>query len=267
MKKHLRFFIVLLIFIAFNMAVVSASDVNGTSATQLDYSSSDNLNVGNLLDGPLQEDINNTVVKTTPVITIKSTKLNSKSTVEIHLKNSTGSPLASKNITAVINNKKYSLCTNSKGIASFKISLPAKKYQLSVSFAGDVNYKSVSKKFNVVVSKLNTKLTPSANFLVKGNYLFVDLSDANGDLLSSKKIIFKVNGKTYTKTTDKNGRAGIKISLSPSKYSVLIKFNGNNYYNSISKKFNLYVMRYTSLTIGNTKFSVLPEPVEPITKL
>ncbi|MBQ2653869.1 MAG: hypothetical protein IJF83_09945 [Methanobrevibacter sp.] len=244
--KHLKFFIILLIFIAFNLAVVSAGDVNDA---QLNCSNSDTLNT----DGPLQADVNNSVVKTTPVITIKSNKLNSDSTVEIHLKNSTGSPLKSTNMTAIINNKKYSLCTNSNGVASFKVHLPAKNYKLSVSFAGDANYKSVSKKFNIVVSKLNTRIMPSANFLIKGNYLYADLSDVNGNYLNSKKIIFKVNGKTYSKTTDKNGRAGIKISLSPSTYSVLIKFNGNGYYNSISKKFNLNVVRHTSITIWNTK--------------
>ena len=102
--KHLKFFIILLLFIAFNMAVVSASDVNDV---QLDCSNSDTLNTDEYLsDGPLQDDVNNSVVKTTPVITIKSNKLNSNSTVEIHLKNSTGSPLKSTNITAIIN--KYS---------------------------------------------------------------------------------------------------------------------------------------------------------------
>ena len=108
--KHLKFFIILLIFIAFNLAVVSAGDVNDA---QLNCSNSDTLNT----DGPLQADVNNSVVKTTPVITIKSNKLNSDSTVEIHLKNSTGSPLKSTNMTAIINNKKYSLCTNSNGVA------------------------------------------------------------------------------------------------------------------------------------------------------
>lgn len=254
MKKQFKFFIVLLIFIAFNIAVVSASDVDSTNGLQLDNSDSVNLNNGgNLLNESLHVDTNNSVAKTTPVITIKSNKLNSKSTVEIYLKNSTGSPLKSKNITALINNKKYSLCTNSKGIASLKINLPAKSYKLSVYSPGDVNYKSVSKKFNIVVSKLNTQITPSANFLVKGNYLYADLSNANGELLSSKKISFKINGKTYSETTDKNGRAGIKISLRPSTYSVLIKFSGNDYYNSISTKFNLHVIRYTLITIGNTK--------------
>ena len=254
MNKKISFLIFLLILAFFTVSFVSAGEFNDTVVDETDNNASgDSTGLGNVSSDNVSE-ANSTVtaVKTKPVISLKTNKIKSKDTLNIYLKNSSGKPLKSKNLVLNLNNKKYSITTNSKGIASLKVTLPAKNYKLKVTFSADNKYKSVSKTFTLKVSKLTTKISPNANFLRRGQNLYVDLI-SNGNLVPSKKISINVNGKTYSRKTDKNGRARVKIGFTPSTYSVLLKYGGDNYYKASQKKFNLRVMYYTSIKIGNSK--------------
>lgn len=246
--------IILLVIFIFTISFVSASDGNVSDSNEINYNVTlDSANFEEVNDSyPSEVNSSVQIVKTKPVITLNTAKLKTKDTLNVYLKNSFGDLLKSKNLTLSINNKKYSVSTNSKGIASLKISLPAKTYKLTASFSGDEQYYAFSKKFNIKVSKLDTKLTYNANFLLKGKYLYADLT-SNNNPLSNKRITIKINGKTYAKTTNKNGRAGLKINLIPSSYSVILNYNGDNYYNSAQKKFNLRVMYYTNIDIANSR--------------
>ena len=249
MHAKINFLILLAILATFTVSLVSANELNDTLVNEtIESDVLDNINVNDSLN------VNSTdgIEKTKPLITVKTAKLKAKDTLNVYLKNDSGGVLKSMNLTFSINNKKYSVSTNSEGIASLKVSLPAKTYKLTVSFAGDEQYQSVFKKFNIKVSKLDTKLTNHANFILKGKYLYADLS-SNNNPLSNKKISIKINGKTYIKTTNKNGRAGVKVKLASSTYSVVLKYGGNNYYKSVQTKFRLHVMHYTNINIANSK--------------
>ena len=249
-------FLILLVFICFNIAVVSANDLNSTEDLELNNESAIELEdeTAVLNDGNGSDD-DVTVEKTIPSITISSDNVKSKDTLEIYLKNSTGSPLKSKAFTAVINNKEYSLKTNLEGYSKINIDLPAKTYRLDVVFNGDDEYNNVSKTFNIIVSKLNTKFTESANFILKNNYLYLTLTDSNGNPVSGKKVTIKVNGKKYTCKTNSNGKVSVKIKSSKSKNSVKASFDGDNQFKSSSKKFNVYVIKKSlSINIANSKF-------------
>lgn len=250
-----KLFIILVVFIFINIAAVSANDLNSTDIAGSDYNDTFELNQENSDDNIAESNDtgNQSIEKTTPSISIDSKKVNSKDTLTILLKNSTGSPLKSKKLTAVINNKKYSLKTNSKGETRLNINLPAGKFKLTISFDGDDKYNSVSKKFSIKVSKLKTKITESANFVVKGNYLYFHLVDSNGNSVSGKKLKVKFNGKTYTKKTNSNGRVGLKIKSSNSKYSIKVKFKGDKQYKSSSKNLKFYVTSSRSIKISNSK--------------
>lgn len=234
----------------FSIGIAVASDTNGTDVDNLDSSQSIELDEDN---GTTTDDDIQPNIKTKPVISIKSNSAKSKDTLYIYLKNSTGSPLKSKELKLNINNKKYSISTDSKGMVSLKISLPAKNYNLKASFSGDDKYKSISKNFKIKVSKINTKISSSTNFLVKGRYLYVYLAAENGEILQNKKINLKVNGKTYTRKTDKNGRIKFKVNLRQSTYNLNIEYAGNDYYNSKNYNLRLHVMYYTTINIANSR--------------
>ncbi|WP_458403502.1 transglutaminase domain-containing protein [Methanobrevibacter sp.] len=63
----------------------------------------------------------------------------------------------------------------------------------------------------------------------------VTLKDSNGKTLSSQKISLKVNGKTYSATTNSKGIAEIKTAaLAVGTYTVAITYAGNGNYSSAS---------------------------------
>ena len=275
MEISKKFLFILIVFLFVNIAVVSASDSNSTEIIESDFNNSveleqivipaDSVESNGTDESDLQEtatsssEVNETnttektVIKTTPLVTIDSKKVNSKDTLTIYLKNSSGNPLKSKKFTATINNKEYSLKTNSKGLAKLKIDLAAKNYKLTISFNGDSRYNPVTKNFNIKVIKLKTKITQSANFVVKGKYLYFYLTDSNGNPVSSKKIIVKFKGKKFTKKTNSKGKIKLKMKSRYSKYSIKLNFKGDKQYKSSSKKLKFYVTASRLIKIGNSK--------------
>ena len=106
---HIRtnFGIIFIIFIIFSFAVVSAADSNGTDISQVLYNDTVNIektdNEADIIsDEPeandTQSNSSKAIEKTNPVISISSTTVYSKDTLEIHLKNSSGDSLSSKKI-------------------------------------------------------------------------------------------------------------------------------------------------------------------------
>lgn len=255
MNNKLKFFLIVIIIFSFNLLVVSASEVNSTCDVNA-VNDNGSLSVEKTFEVTKLENSSvngsQTIEKTTPVVSIKSSKIQSRNSLEIYLKNSSGTPLKSKKLTAEIDGKEYSIKTDSKGIATLKMDFVAKKYNLKISFKEDDKYNSVSKNFTISVSKSQAKLIPSANFVKKGNFLYAYLNDQNGDGIANKKVTFHVNGKTYNKKTNIYGCAKIKLGLSASKYSMKIKFKGDDQFKSSSSKFTFYVVKSTSLTISNS---------------
>ena len=57
-------------------------------------------------------------------------------------------------------------------------------------------------------------------------------------MLKNKKVTLKVNGKTYTATTNSKGVATFKLSKLTKKgtFTAVVNYAGDKYYNKISKK-------------------------------
>ena len=74
--------------------------------------------------------------------------------VVITLKNSKGKAIAKKKITLTVNKKTYTVKTNAKGQAAFNVKLTKKgTFKYTVKFAGDTQYKAVTKKTGKIVIK------------------------------------------------------------------------------------------------------------------
>ncbi|MBO7444121.1 MAG: Ig-like domain repeat protein, partial [Methanobrevibacter sp.] len=81
---------------------------------------------------------------TAPKKTFKKAKKVKK--VVITLKNSKGKAIAKKKVTLIVNKKKYTVKTNKKGKATFKVKLTKKgTFKYTAKFAGDTQYKAVKK--------------------------------------------------------------------------------------------------------------------------
>lgn len=166
---------------------------------------------------------------------------------------SDGTVLAGANVKFRVNGKTYTVKTNKNGVASLSISnLKPGTYDI-ISYNVDG-----SNKTNVikVLASVSTKLkTYSYTFLKKSTKkIKVTLLNSLGYGVSGKTIKIKVNGKTYSKKTNRWGNVYLKVSLSKTgKYTVKYTFKGNSVYksSSASSKVSVVLSKKKSVTLNN----------------
>ena len=144
---------------------------------------------------------------------------------------SDGNPLANKNIKFKVNGKTYNVKTNSKGVATLSlVSLQPGTYKI-ISYNTDGL--SVTNKIKVY-KQVGSKLTTSTYTFLKSDSktIKVTLHNSLGYAPGKGKIVkIKINGKTYSKKTNSNGVASLKLpTLSNGVYTVKYTFEGNAYY-------------------------------------
>ena len=130
-------------------------------------------------------------------------------------------PVKGVSIIVNINGVVYNKTTDANGKISIPLDLNAGSYVVSAFYG---NLTSVNSNIHVlpviigknVVTTYKCPKTYSATFL-----------DSNGNLLKNTNVQFKVDGKTYTKRTNANGVASIKLNLkSGTHYILAIHPNG-----------------------------------------
>ena len=115
----------------------------------------------------------------------------------------------SVSVTIKLNNKKLKpIKTNSKGIASFKVTQKPGTYKLKITTLGTTVTKTLTVKH--IITLKTAKIKKSAKKLV----LQASLSKVNKKYLKGKKITFQFNGKKYTAKTNKKGVAKVTIKKS-----------------------------------------------------
>lgn len=189
---------------------------------------------------------------TTITVSNVNTYPNSNQVFTAALTDLAGNPISGETLTFNINSKTHDIVTDSNGKAQIKIA-EAKEgtYTITVKYGGDgdIDYYGSSAQANVVVKKQATKIVSSnLNMIPKmAEYYSITLKDASGNPLSGQKVTFKVNGKTYTKTTNSNGIAKVKLKFNKNKktYKIAISYKGNNKYKAVSKT-NKIVVKYSS---------------------
>ena len=167
-------------------------------------------------------------------------------TITATLKDGSGKVIANRKVTATVNGKTYKATTNSKGVATFKLSLNAvKTYTVSIKFAGDGYYTASTKSIKVKVTKTKTKLTVPKRAYKKSKKvkkLTATLKDSTGKKIKGKKVTFIVNKKKYTAKTNKKGVATVKVQLSKKKtYKFTVKFAGDKTYTAVKKTGKLVI--------------------------
>ena len=56
----------------------------------------------------------------------------------------------------------------------------------------------------------------------------VTLSDGAGNPLPDQNIYITINGATYTRTTDSEGKSSIAVNLPPGEYDIIVKYKDSN---------------------------------------
>lgn len=118
-----------------------------------------------------------------------------------------------------LNSKYYSLKTNSKGVGKLAIDLKPGKY--SITSINSKTSESVTKTVTIKTLIETKDLTVDENSSGKFN---VKVLNSNGKASPNKKVTFKLDGKTYTKKTNKNGIASLDVNLDSGTYSITTEY-------------------------------------------
>ena len=181
-------------------------------------------------------------------VTVKSLKILRGTYFTVYLYDNESNPISGQKVTLTVNGNTYTRTTNSKGAASLKISLSPGSYKMKIVTANGM-YKSVTKTVTITSYKLATTITPASRTVYKGNAFTVTLKDSKGNVLSGQKVIFKVNGKTYTKTTNAKGKASLTINLKVKNYYTMkVSYKATTSYKASSKTVKLVVKTKTFYT-------------------
>ena len=172
---------------------------------------------------------------------------------------SNGQALANTDIKFKINGKTYTKKTNGDGVARLSlVNLKPGTYEMISSNVDGLNVTNVVK----VVSKTSSKIIASDyTFLLKdGKTIKVTLHNGLGYAPGAGKLIkFVVNGKTYTRQTNVNGVASLKLpTLKAGIYTVKYSFDGNNFYTASSASSKLIILPSNTATFtvkSTTTFS------------
>lgn len=149
--------------------------------------------------------------------------------------NSNGTALASKPVIFSIDGNNYTRITDSLGNAVLDINLTKGTYNASYFFLGDnatnPSNASATVTINDPVKTVLKVADKDINYRqgLKSVFIVRLLTDA-GKAVKNQEIVFRVNGKTYRKTTDSKGYAQIFLSLKKGTYKVSYSFASSSPY-------------------------------------
>ncbi len=220
-------------------------DSGSSDIEELDLSSSDSSIVA-------EEEEEEADVRNASSISVSSNSVVRGNSYAITLLDSNNAAASGKLVQFTLSGKTYNATTDSNGKASLPVSLAAGTYPLKIYFAGDDALNGSTRTIDLKVTANTPSITVGSTTVIRGKYLYVYLKDKNGKAMANQKVTIKINGKTYEKTTNSNGRAALKIKLTGSKYSTKVYFYKSGIYSAASKSFTLKISdNKPKITVAN----------------
>ena len=186
-------------------------------------------------------------VSTTIVASAKSVYLEAIAkgyTYTITLK-SNGKVLSGKQIIVKFNGKTIKATTNSKGIATFKLTSAATgTKKATIKFAGDNDYYASTKTATIKINKEASKLSSQAkSFYVKSTKkVTAILKTKSGKAIVKGKVTLRVNCKNYIAYTNSKGVATFNVQIAKKgSFATIVKFAGDKYHKAINAKSKILV--------------------------
>ncbi len=157
-----------------------------------------------------------------------------------------------------------SAVTNSEGIATLvrtvDEAISAGTYDILSVINGNDNYEGANATSKLIVKEKKVTFVGAKNYSVYyGNTVTykIQIKDANsGAVLSDKTVTFKVNGKTKSVNTDKNGYASYSVKLAAGSYDITATCNGYSVTKKITFKPTLTAKNISKKKAKTTKFTV-----------
>ena len=162
---------------------------------------------------------------------------NDGSSYVLKLTDAKGNPIKNQIIQITIANKNYNIKTNDKGYAQLKIKQKAGNYKITTKFKGNNQY-SPTKIINTL-KILKSPITQNKNmeiYYLSGTFKVKIIKNNGKNAGPGHKVQFTINGKTYTKKTNKEGYATIKITQKPKTYKITTQYKKYKTTNQIKIK-------------------------------
>lgn len=174
-----------------------------------------------------------------------------------------GKPVSNKVVNISVNGLDYPKKTNSEGIAKLDNHLNTGEYTVTATFClamadlnpDDYNPNEIkvinaqaSKKTTVKKGWSQTEVVNSAgkpitsNTVKKGTYIMCAMTDGANNVMKGVVITLTVNGISYTRVTDSNGKARLNINLLANTYDLHVSFAGDMNYQPLAKTYELIVV-------------------------
>ena len=250
------------VYVVINNKTYAADVVNGTAVIKIP-----NLTAANYNDVKVTYNgsgkytksyqlVSFTVLKQTTAITAaaKTYVINYGGKYSVTLKDSKGNAVAGKTVTITINGKNYKAVSGSNGVATFGLTKAMLKSAgtnvVTIKFAGDINYAASTTTAKIKVKKesvkiLKAKKTYKFKKTKKSKNIKVTLKNSKNKAMKKVKVTIKLSGKKIkgkkkiTAKTNKNGVVKFKLGkklTKKTKIKYTITYNGNSYYNKVTKK-------------------------------
>ena len=246
MNKKILLTMLLALILIFSTSAIQASEVNITDSNTLTSDDEVSQSVSSTYDDESvaiegttshdeEESVNSNIlstnneeaslsenVKNQTEISSQTTDTYYKGSYGVTLKDSnSGEVLVNKTVNLVINNAKYTVSTDSNGVASVDLSLNPGKYSVIAYFDGDDAYQA-SNNFTSIVNVLSTIKANDITKYYKGSTQYsATFLDSQGNVLANRYVTIAVNGKSYNQKTDSKGVAKLSINLKPGTYKVV----------------------------------------------
>lgn len=225
MQKNLFlacFFVLILIF---SIGTLQAGDVNQTNhdiagsnedtAIQLENQTVDAVGLDS------QDDNLKDIGKNQTELASKSTEIYYKGSYSVVLSDSnTSNVLSNKTINFKINDVIYNATTDGMGIASVNLDLSIGKYNVDVYFEGDESYGNCSMSTMISI-KSPIKANDITKYYKASTPFSAQFFNSDGSALVGRSVSITVNGKPYSRTTDKRGIATLSVNLKPGSYKIV----------------------------------------------
>ena len=140
---------------------------------------------------------------------------NTDFTYTITLTRTDGTPITGKEITYIINNRKYTSTTDKNGQATKTLNLPEGNYTITTIYKNTTitNNLTIIEEYHLNANNIKTYSEKEFQFKI-------NLTNHNGQTVQNAEITFEINGQTYKNKTDKQGQATLNLNLKEGNYTI-----------------------------------------------
>ena len=168
--------------------------------------------------------------------------------LKVTLKDADGNAIANKNVTISIDGVNKAVITtdeNGTGSTSIKYASAGTKYAYATFIDDTGKYIASQKVGKITINKKATTITaPAKAFKVNAVKKVAITLKSGKTLLTGKKVTIRVNGVTFTGTTNSKGVATITVKLTKvATFNYIAKFAGDGAYKAVSKTGRIVVKK------------------------